>query len=1193
MTSVLAHSRRGWFGGPRLTVAAVASLTAFSAAAVGAGLGRALVTTYLPVLLDDIRDAPGLIGTVMLVNTAAGLAVPLLVGLWSDRLHARGRSRSGPFIVGGSVLAAGGLAGIALGHASTYLLLALVAAITYTGLNAIVTAHRALIPETFDDDARASATGAEEFGLLLGTLVGVVAGGFLLELAPPAPFAFGAVLLPLLAWPTYRRMRGREQPRRREPDTRQPWRYYLRAASAPRARLVLSAQLLWVLGYIGLPPFFILYADHELGLRPSAAASLLAVFGLATGAAMLGAGSVRMGYQPRMLALGIVLLGGGLLAAAATTELHYVAPALLAAAVGFGLVTTLGYPLFTRFTPPGEEGAHAALYFATRSLAGAVAVPAAGWTIAVAGSYRALLVSGGAVALTALVPLARLNEDCTALRRPRRGRALALAGGLATLCSALLAGALLIAGTRLSQFDADLFDALYGLGGTPDVLDRLLVDPHIQNYVALTLGAIVVATIWRPDELARVLALVPLTGLASFAVVRLLWAIWDRPRPEEVLGVEPANGHLFAPHASFPSGHVVVTVALVTAIASRIPWLGPPLALYAAVIAVTRVSYGAHFPFDVAAGVVIGIATARVIAALLTETRLLPLPPTRHRRGAVSERMPRHTQAVALAAGIVTVLGFAVLALTVGPPRSPEGGIVPGTTEATLQYALLGLSVAALVVALRWPGAGGSLLIVAAGGLGMLAGLEYDPLFAAGAFVLFFAPGALLALGASWRRGIDTSAVLAVLTAFVFLTGFGALGVHASAFGPTHPESRTAPLPVTLVRWSWAGGVTESSFRVVAKLTRDGDARLLVSRSPTLSAARASLPQRASHDDNDRIVSFAISGLEPGRRYYYALAIGDTVDRVRVGRVQTLTRTPTSFTIAFSGCARVGSNGAVFDAIRKRNPLLFLILGDFFYANIDTNDTEAFRNQYDRALSQPAQAALYASTPIAYVWDDHDFGGNDSDSTAASKPAALETYRAAVPHYRLPTGAIYQSFTVGRVRFLLTDTRSLRTDWTMLGAAQKAWLKRELIAAKRRGELAVWISSVPWISSEGADTWAGYPAERRELAGFVARNGIRNLVMLSGDAHMVAIDDGRNNRYAPGRKASFPVIHAAALDRRGDVKGGPFSEGVFPGSGQFGTITVDDRGDEQVNVVLAGWSYRGERLVEYAFTRKLGIPRQR
>jgi ABC-2 type transport system ATP-binding protein len=65
------------------------ALVAFSAAAVGAGLGRALVTTYLPVLLSRIRDAPELIGMVMLVNTFAGFAVPLLAGMWSDRLRTR------------------------------------------------------------------------------------------------------------------------------------------------------------------------------------------------------------------------------------------------------------------------------------------------------------------------------------------------------------------------------------------------------------------------------------------------------------------------------------------------------------------------------------------------------------------------------------------------------------------------------------------------------------------------------------------------------------------------------------------------------------------------------------------------------------------------------------------------------------------------------------------------------------------------------------------------------------------------------------------------------------------------------------------------------------------------------------------------------------------------------------------------
>jgi MFS family permease len=91
---------------------------AFSAAAAGAGLGRALVTTYLPVLLERIRDAPGRIGTVMLVNTAAGLVVPLVIGASSDRMRTRGHGRTLPLVLGGALVTAGGLTAIALGHAT-------------------------------------------------------------------------------------------------------------------------------------------------------------------------------------------------------------------------------------------------------------------------------------------------------------------------------------------------------------------------------------------------------------------------------------------------------------------------------------------------------------------------------------------------------------------------------------------------------------------------------------------------------------------------------------------------------------------------------------------------------------------------------------------------------------------------------------------------------------------------------------------------------------------------------------------------------------------------------------------------------------------------------------------------------------------------------------------------------------------
>jgi len=62
--------------------------------------------------------------------------------------------------------------------------------------------------------------------------------------------------------------------------------------------------------------------------------------------------------------------------------------------------------------------------------------------------------------------------------------------------------------------------------------------------------------------------------------------------------------------------------------------------------------------------------------------------------------------------------------------------------------------------------------------------------------------------------------------------------------------------------------------------------------------------------------------------------------------------------------------------------------------------------------------------------------------------------------------------------------------------------------------------------------------------------------MLSGDAHMLAFDDGRNNAHG-----GFVVAHAAPLDRFVRRKGGPYSHD--PGdqkNGQFATLRVEDTG---------------------------------
>jgi dolichol-phosphate mannosyltransferase len=586
-------------------------IVAFAAAALAAGLGRAVTTSYLPLLLERIDDAPGLIGMVMLVNAAAGMAVPLVTGIWSDRLKQRGRGRRMPFIVGGTIVTAGGLLAVALGSSTSYLVLALSAAVVYTGLNAVTTAHRALIPETFDETERARATSAQELAMLGGGLAGLALGGLLFGVAPWAPFALTAVLVPLLAAPTISRVhepgvdegeatadasQGRGKPR--------PYghAYYIEAVRRPGVGAFLLAQILWVLGYAALPAFFLLYAEDVLALDPAVASLLLAGFGLATGAAIAGAGRVRNPALHRpLLLLGVGLLGGGFLGVAASTSLPLVGAALVVGAAGFGLVSTLGFPLFSKLIPPGEAGGYTALYFSVRAISSTIALPAAGWTVAATGSYRALFVLGGAATLTALVPLVGV----TSIRG--RGRA-----ALALLVTVPLLG-LLVAQTAAHRLDESLFGAINGLGPGPELLWTVL-DPHTRNYVTLIGLAVAAAALSSPRRIPGVIARVLGSALVAWGLLEAIYAVYDRPRPEETVSGVSVNGHSWAHLNSFPSGHMAITAALAVAIVLLFPRLRTALAVYVVAVAFTRVLFGAHFPLDVVAGTALGVVGALLVA---------------------------------------------------------------------------------------------------------------------------------------------------------------------------------------------------------------------------------------------------------------------------------------------------------------------------------------------------------------------------------------------------------------------------------------------------------------------------------------------------------------------------------------------------------------------------------------------------
>lgn len=563
---------------------------------------------------------------------------------------------------------------------------------------------------------------------------------------------------------------------------------------------------------------------------------------------------------------------------------------------------------------------------------------------------------------------------------------------------------------------------------------------------------------------------------------------------------------------------------------------------------------------------------------------------------ALSDRTAARLRWVARGWIALVTAGFLVMAWRGGIPRSPSRD----DWEIYAQLALLAMVAVAGLTAWRWHGVGALVITVGAVGLGALAAMGHHPIRALGVTLAFYLPGLLFWL--DWQRAKSPRAV-ATLAAALVLTlavgGYAANRVYATYFGPVQPESSLVAEPVTLVEWIWTGATTADSVTVKARtVPGSGPVRLAVSTAEEMTDPVYWTPVPVDAATDDQVSTFAVRGLRPETAYWYAVEADGTLDLSRQGRFQTFPTGPASFTFAFGACATEGSNGAVFDTIRELDPLFFLITGDLYYANIAVNDPQRFWTAFDRTLTAPAQAALYRAAPIAYIWDDHDFGPNDADSTAPSREAAQTVYRRAVPHYALPAGdgaaPVYQAFTVGRVRFILTDTRSARVPEsapddagkTMLGAEQKEWFKRELLAANGRYPVIVWVSTDPWIAeaAPGAAGWGSYATERRELADFIADNDIQGLAMLAGDAHMLAIDDGTNSDYSTDGGAEFPVFHAGALDRHGSMKGGPYSEGAHPGGGQFGVMTVEDDGGGVIAITWSGRTYKGEDVVGYRFT---------
>jgi membrane-associated phospholipid phosphatase len=162
-----------------------------------------------------------------------------------------------------------------------------------------------------------------------------------------------------------------------------------------------------------------------------------------------------------------------------------------------------------------------------------------------------------------------------------------------------------------------LNDALRGHALIQDELEDFVTGWAVPLFAGLT------ALLWlldRPGSMPR-WRLASLSGLAAaglgLLVAQPIALLVDRPRPFEA---HPADTLLLVPPShepSFPSDHAVAAFAIAFAVAFFGRRVGAFFLAAATVVAFTRVLVGLHYPGDIAAGALIGLASAAAVVPLV------------------------------------------------------------------------------------------------------------------------------------------------------------------------------------------------------------------------------------------------------------------------------------------------------------------------------------------------------------------------------------------------------------------------------------------------------------------------------------------------------------------------------------------------------------------------------------------------
>lgn len=412
-----------------------------------------------------------------------------------------------------------------------------------------------------------------------------------------------------------------------------------------------------------------------------------------------------------------------------------------------------------------------------------------------------------------------------------------------------------------------------------------------------------------------------------------------------------------------------------------------------------------------------------------------------------------------------------------------------------------------------------------------------------------------------------------------FLATTAATGLTSAISALAAPSlSRAADRP-QITHGVQSGDVTRDSAMVWARADRPSQLMVDVATTESFADART-LPPVDALPESDFAAKLLLEDLPSDQTIFYRarfrdLAHVDIVSEPLVGRFRTAPagHRDVSFVwggdVAGQGFGINPDDGGMktFAAMRAHQPDLFIHSGDTIYADGPIHDEvklpdgslwknitvpekakvaetlAEFRAAHKYNLLDDNLRAFNAEVPIFVQWDDHEVMNNWSASKQipaayTERSIALLAARAARAFHEMyplresPTepGRVYRTIHYGpHLDVFMLDERSYRgpnsdnlqgaygPDAYFLGAAQLAWLKREL--ATSRATWKVIASDMPiglvvyddFAHRKGSEAVAqgdgpprGRELEFADLFRFIKSAGIRNTVWVTADVHYTA-----------------------------------------------------------------------------------------